>query len=80
MRTIQEAGKYSIYNREQIENSSIWGCYYCLEIFKPEEVKDWADGGRTALCPHCWIDSVLGDTSGFELNKEVLEKIHKYRF
>lgn len=40
MKTIEKASKYSIYNKKQIENSSICGCYNCLKIFKPDEIKE----------------------------------------
>jgi hypothetical protein len=35
------------------------GCFYCIPVFDVEEIEEWIDGGQTALCPHCGIDSVL---------------------
>lgn len=35
------------------------GCFYCITIYGSSEIKEWIDGGQTALCPHCGIDSVL---------------------
>lgn len=80
MKTIEKASKYSIYNKKQIENSSICGCYNCLKIFKPDEIKEWIDKGATAMCPYCGIDSILGDASEYEISKEILEKLNKYWF
>ncbi len=80
MKAIEEASKYSIRNRKQVENSSICGCYYCLKIFKPKEINDWIDNDTTAMCPYCDIDSVLGNASGYEITEEALEELHKYWF
>jgi hypothetical protein len=35
------------------------GCFYCVTVFDVQEIDEWIDGGQTALCPHCGIDSVL---------------------
>lgn len=58
------------WNREVLSSSASCGCFYCLAIFSPSEIKEWIpelrDGelvkGVTALCPHCGIDSVLPDS------------------
>ncbi|MPM70559.1 hypothetical protein SDC9_117514 [bioreactor metagenome] len=80
MRTIQEASKHSIYNKKKVEKSSICGCYHCLNIFKPEEINSWMDEGRTAKCPQCDMDSVLGDLSGYEINYQTLQVLNEYWF
>ncbi|MDF2946664.1 MAG: conserved hypothetical cytosolic protein [Bacillales bacterium] len=76
------AHKHSINNQESIEVSEICGCFYCLEFFSPDEVEEWIDdvNGKTALCPHCGIDSVIGDAAGYSLNETFLEKMHEYWF
>lgn len=38
------------------------GCYHCLNIFETKAITEWlteADNKKTALCPHCGIDSVI---------------------
>ena len=74
------AHKSSIYNIEAVKNSTVCGCFYCLETFAPSEIKDWVDSEKTALCPHCGIDSVIGDASGYPVTKEFLEEMKKYWF
>lgn len=53
------------------------GCFYCKSIYSASEVKEWCDndgrGDKTALCPKCGIDSVLGDATFVELTPELLE-------
>lgn len=75
------AHDYSIYNREQINQSKQCGCFCCLKKFPPSEIVDWCDPNEdTALCPYCDIDSVLGDASGFEISDTLLRKMQDYWF
>ncbi len=54
------------------------GCFYCLSIFTPNEINEWiiadnpCDKRGTATCPHCGIDSVIGESSGFPITGEFL--------
>lgn len=50
-------------NKALLEKSGVAGCFYCCDTFHPSEVKEWIDGGDTALCPKCGIDSVLPSAS-----------------
>jgi hypothetical protein len=61
------AHRYCSNHRESVLDSDLGGCFYCLSIFSPSEIKDWVDArqdetdinesGQTALCPRCGIDS-----------------------
>ncbi len=81
---IVRAHRYSSYHRATLERSEVCGCFYCLKIFSPGEIKVWIGGGRrrgrTALCPSCGIDSVIGSASGFPIEKEFLEEMRMYWF
>ena len=55
-------------------------CVFCGKVFSPSEIEDWADGGKTALCPFCDVDSVIGDAAGYPLTKELLDGLHKISF
>ncbi|MGI9426723.1 MAG: cytoplasmic protein [Hyphomicrobiaceae bacterium] len=80
----------SIYHRREIEASLRCGCFYCEKIFRPADIKDWTDtecseipgdtAKQTALCPHCGIDSVIGDRSGFEITAQFLRDMNKAWF
>ena len=37
--------------------------YDSERIFDAIEVEDYIDDGKTALCPYCSVDSVIGDAS-----------------
>lgn len=72
-----EAHTFSIHHREMLEKDNKCGCFNCLNIFHPSEIKEWLVGdiGHTALCPYCGIDSVIGESSGYPITKEFLKKM-----
>ena len=56
---------HSSNNRNELLASDVCGCFYCLETFRPDQIKDWIDSKNViALCPYCGIDSVIGSLSG----------------
>ena len=65
---LKQAYKHSLNHSEEINGSTSCGCFYCLEIFMPDEIWEWVPGEETAFCPRCWIDAVIGDRSGFPVN------------
>lgn len=67
-------------NRDELKNDNICGCFNCLEIFNPKEIKRWTDKRETALCPYCGKDSVMGESSGFPVTKKYLKKVNKIYF
>ncbi len=77
---LAKAHKYSSKHRDELENDTICGCFFCLEIFNPSLISEWIDHGHTALCPHCGIDSVIGESAGFPITKEFLENMHQKWF
>ncbi|HIF5693436.1 TPA: hypothetical protein ACX3DQ_004582, partial [Vibrio parahaemolyticus] len=90
MEDIEKAHGHSANHREEIERSEVCGCFYCLSIFKSQEIVDWcdvyADGvggskyGHTALCPKCSIDSVLGSASGYPITIDFLNQMNSKWF
>ncbi len=69
---IEKAHRATIYNRETILKSSLCTCFYCGSQVNPqeEEYLPWTDkGDLTLLCPYCGIDAVIGDKSGFPINR-----------
>ena len=71
--------------RDEILNSKLCGCFYCLETFRPDEIIEWhledENGiGQTALCPKCGIDSVIGSVSGSPIEHSFLLKMKDFWF
>lgn len=64
----------------EIRKSKLVGCYHCMQIYSPSEITETTDEGKTAMCAKCGIDSVLPDTSPYELDKETLKKLNEFWF
>lgn len=81
---IIEAHKFSFKHRDSILKSKLCGCFHCLKIFSPRIIDTWLDenknnGGQTAECPYCGMDSVIGDYD-ILFNKGFLEEMKKHWF
>lgn len=74
------AHKNSSNHRSEVARSGLCGCFFCREVFDSREVTTWIDGGNTALCPCCGIDSVIGDRSGYPVNRDFLTLMHAQWF
>lgn len=75
------AHKFSINHRKELIKDKKCGCFYCVKIFSPSEIKIWIeDPLKTAICPYCGIDSVIGEYSGYPITQELLQKMHDYWF
>ena len=74
------AHRFCSLHREQLVKDEICGCFYCCKIFNPSEIEDWCDNGKTAFCPYCGIDSVIGESSGFPITEQFLKGMHKRWF
>ena len=75
------AHKFSSNYKPELENDKLCGCFYCMKIYSPAEIAAWINDryGKTAVCPHCGIDSVLPGNR-VTLSKDYLEKMHKVWF
>ena len=73
---------HSIKNEESILKSDFCGCFHCISILAATDIKEMMvekDGFKTAICPICGIDSVLGDAS-VEISAELIESMNEYYF
>lgn len=79
---VREAHKHSTNNHKEIESSKKCGCFYCLSVFKPTDIKEWitTESEEFAMCPVCGIDSVLGDASSYPITRKFLRKMNMYWF
>jgi hypothetical protein len=77
--TLRDAHLFCIRNQYNLASSRVCACFYCCRIFEPCRIEKWIDdrGGRTAQCPHCLVDSVIGDASGYPVDDiEFLKAMH----
>ena len=81
MEDVIEAHYYSANHKEQLMQDSVCGCFYCGNIFNPSEITEWLkDISGTAICPYCGVDSIIGESSGFPVTEEFLERMRKSWF
>lgn len=75
------AHKHTSRHADEIRSSIQCGCFYCLEVFSPNEITDWIAEEGTALCPRYGIDAVIGDRSGLPVGNSVfLKAMHRHWF
>lgn len=73
----ESAHGLSIYNKDLLSRSTVCGCFYCKQVFHPDEITDWIDRKDcTAVCPHCGIDSVVGDYPNLTITDSFLEEMN----
>ena len=79
---IISAHKFCTNNREYLQKDKKCGCFYCLKIFDHAEIENWVLDPPigTAICPYCFIDSVIGESSGLPITTEFLTELNKYWF
>lgn len=75
------AHRFSSNHKAEIVKDKKCGCFYCTEIFSPNKIDEWLeDITGTAICPYCGVDSVIGESSGYPITKEFLQKMRRYWF
>ena len=82
---LELAHTFSNNHKQALSVEQRCGCFYCQSIFLSSEITDWIEHDNpcdrlgTALCPHCGIDSVIGESSGFEITSDFLRAMN-YRW
>ena len=51
--------KTSMYNKDKLLASEEVGCFHCIRGIFPDEITEFADDGRTGLCPNCKVDALM---------------------
>jgi len=83
---LENAHDLSHNHKKALQEEQKCGCFYCKKIFNSKEIVEWlehpnpCDRLGTALCPYCAIDSVIGESSGFEITEEFLDAMNQYYF
>lgn len=81
-RLILDAHSRCIRNREALQRVDRCGCFYCLAIFDPQEIRgaDRRRRRRHGALPRCEIDSVLPESDEYPLTKDFLRRMYDYWF
>jgi hypothetical protein len=83
--TLRAAHNHCIFHKQEVLNSKVCGCFYCLANFSPNDIIEWIEEERpkeeTARCPKCEIDAVIGSASGYPVtDKNFLQNMYQYYF
>jgi hypothetical protein len=78
---LEKAFFHILRNEEEIARSQSCCCYFCQTVFAAHAITEWCDepadshhfepegwearGNRSAVCPNCDADNVIGSASGF---------------
>lgn len=65
---LKDAHRHSFQNAKELEYSKLCGCFYCLKIYSSKIINEYTED-KTAVCPYCGVDSVIGDSSGIPISK-----------
>ncbi|VEJ49764.1 hypothetical protein [Neisseria weaveri] len=84
LETLISAHAYCTENFSTLSQPQICGCFHCQKLFPSTDLteEDFIEedsGKKTAFCPHCGIDAVIG-SNDHELNPEFLSAMHHYWF
>ncbi len=76
-RSVHKAHKHSSNNGRELLASRLCGCFECGTIYAPATIQEWLRDSRdrTAFCPHCNTDTVIGDASGYPITPEFLARM-----
>lgn len=65
------------WNYDAIRIAKQCGCFSCLSVFNADEVNEW-DIEDSGYCPYCGKTTVVADSQGYQLSKELLGEIKRY--
>jgi hypothetical protein len=85
---LNDAHEHTLCNKTELLNSEKIGCCSCKSIFTTKEIDiesfpSTADGDeeiRTMICPHCYVDALIGDASGYKITEDFLNEMNEYWF
>ena len=76
-------------HRPLVEQSARAGCLHCGASFPTSEIRDWIEergaaggqeGGETAKCPRCGMESVLPSAAPVMLSEQMLAALRTFWF
>ncbi len=65
-------------NEIEILRSKKCGCIFCGQILDARKINNWSNDSNvsSAICPKCGMNLVLGDASGYKIDKESVLQWH----
>ena len=79
-KTLEEAHSHSSNHRKEILESFICVCFCCFKYCQPSKIIMGIDNNKTAVCPHCGVDALIGSAAGIKITKTFLERMNECWF
>lgn len=75
---LEECRTHAKNNSVEILSSEQAGCFFCRHVYSARDIQDWIDDehGVSALCPECGMDAVIGDASGYPIDKAFMKEMN----
>lgn len=67
-------------NEAELQTAALCHCFHCVKSFSPAEIFEWAEDGKTALCPCCRNMTVIPEDESDPIDGSRLADINKYWF
>jgi hypothetical protein len=80
---IDEPHKYTFKNKDQVQKSNMCCCACCVNKYSAKYVVEYieeANGDKTAICPKCGVDAVIGDAALSNITDTMLQDMHNKWF
>lgn len=74
---LEEIHKFSRHNKNMLEQSILCYCFHCKRKYEPKLIVEWCDEGVTAICPFCYIDSIIPSHIPSKTNVFITEFINR---
>jgi len=74
---LNEIYLHTLYNEKEVRSSVTCTCLHCKATFASEEAS-FKEGA--AVCPRCFVSSVVGSNSGVEMTSSLLDALHEFWF
>ena len=65
-------------NIEEVQAATVCHCFRCATSFSPDEIREWAEDGKTAACPNCRGTNIIPEDENDPIDGERLADIHYY--
>lgn len=76
---MRKAHKYTQNNFWILQEEQNCRCIYCLKEFSSTIIEEYTMDDN-ALCPYCWIDTVIGENSGYTYSDDEALMMHEFFF
>lgn len=73
--------KFCTDNKSLILSQEQAACFHCKQFIKSEDISEYWDQGKTAVCPKCGVDALIPKIiDSIQISKSTLESMCKFYF